>query len=78
MNAMNANDLKPSKQQAQTICPNCRQPNQCALVEQPETSACWCMQIEPMTNSRQALNSTQANKVCLCKTCLMNSRLDPQ
>ncbi|MDD2711753.1 MAG: cysteine-rich CWC family protein [Simplicispira sp.] len=50
-------------------CPLCSQPNQCAMAQDPQATACWCMHanVDPAALAR--LPGPERGRRCICPAC---------
>jgi hypothetical protein len=51
-------------------CPLCGEPNQCALVADPDASECWCESVILPEELLAKIPENTFRKTCVCQKCL--------
>jgi hypothetical protein len=63
-------DIKLTPQVNTAICPLCGQPNDCAVVADPNATECWCEGVEFPQELLDQVPDDALHKACICRDCL--------
>ena len=63
-------DIEMSNHINTAVCPLCGQPNDCAVVADPNATECWCEEVEFPQYLLDQVPDDAVRKTCICQSCL--------